>query len=68
MSLYQKEFKYLNDRREQLSASLTNAHFPSTTITQLGTDDPQWIIKDSLGNIVGNSEWLTYLGTDEIIG
>jgi hypothetical protein len=51
-----QQFRYLNDREEQLSASLGQ-------VVDVDSN-PLFTIFDNTGTHIGNSEWLTYFGTD----
>jgi hypothetical protein len=51
-----QQFRYLNDRKEQLSASLGQ-------VVDVDSN-PLFTIFDNTGTHIGNSEWLTYFGTD----
>ncbi|WP_330745898.1 hypothetical protein [Chryseobacterium sp. CP-77] len=58
------QFNYLERPGIRRTAYLTPPHFPSTPVTNTGTDDPQLMIIRDDGSKGGPHEKLTYLGTD----
>jgi len=58
------EFEYIDNFGNHLRAKLSPCHFPSTPLTNSGTDDPQWFVFPVLGVWGGPYPDLKYRGTN----
>ncbi|HKO78973.1 MAG TPA: hypothetical protein VJU78_01195 [Chitinophagaceae bacterium] len=63
------EFEYLDDHYQKMKARVTAPFWPSTSLTQTGTQDPLWEVHNP-ASATGwykpgdNGEYLTLFGTD----